>query len=106
MHSTVCTVCQIKTDNTKQNTKKCFRLTIRPDFAHSLTAVVQGSSAAEAELQGRTGDGGNGASEKGHASAKCIFLFGCEWETKLLQDQLLTSTFRAGLIETQACLTL
>lgn len=59
MHSMVYTIYQIKTDIAKQNTKKCFRLTIMPDFAHSLTAVIQGSSVADAELCGQRGDGGS-----------------------------------------------
>ena len=106
MHAMVCTVCQIKTDTTK----KCFRLTIRPDFAHSLAAVIQGSSVADTELRRQRGGGGSrlgtGLRRRDTLLPKCIFLFSCEWETKLFQDQLLTSSFRASIIETQAYLTL
>lgn len=110
MHSMVCTACWIKTDATNQNIKKCFRLTIRLDFAPSLAAVVQGSSAADAELCGQRGEGGSrlgtGLRRRDTLLPKCIFLFSCEWEAKLSQDQLLTSRFRAGVIGTQAYLTL
>lgn len=83
---------------------------MRPDFAHSLAAVTQGSSVVDAELRGQRGDGGSklrtGLRRRDTLLPKCIFLFSCEWETKLFKDQLLTSSFRASIIETQAYLTL
>lgn len=71
MHSTPCTVCQIKADTTKQNTKKCFSLTIRPDFARNRAAAVRGSFAADAELRGQRGDGGSGERGFGEGTCSC-----------------------------------